>query len=155
MKTADPTRSPGPINWQAAAYPRPSTQSRHVKPSGFSLIEMMIVLAIFGIIMAVGFPNYLDYIRDSRRSDAHLVLMSAVQALERCRSTRFSYDGCTLPTHLQTSEGGDYAITLVSDASTYTLTATAQEKQAADTDCATITINDQAVKGPTDGDCWD
>lgn len=122
---------------------------------GFTLIEVLVTIAILGIVAAIAYPKYGDYIEKARRSDAHLSLMSAVQSLERCRSTTFTYSGCTLPASLETSSDGDYAITVDSDASTYTLTATAQNKQAGDDLCPTITINDQGVKGHTgDGPCW-
>lgn len=130
-------------------------QIKQCKSGGFSFLEIMIALAIIGILAAVGYPRYADYVEKARRSDAHLALMSAVQSLERCRSTRFTYSGCTLPDQLQESNEGDYAITVESTPSTYTLIATAQEKQASDETCPTITMNDQGVKGHTgDGPCW-
>ncbi len=122
---------------------------------GFTLIEVIIVVAIIGIIAAVGYPSYGDYVRKTRRADGQLALMNAVQSLERCRTTAFSYADCTLPPTLQQSEEGNYAITVISTASTYTLTATAQDVQAHDSDCPTLTMNDQGVQGHTGpGPCW-
>jgi len=123
--------------------------------SGFTLIELMIVVAIIGIIMAVGYPSYGDYINKTRRADAHLVLMNTVQHMERCRASAFSYANCTVPAHLQTSEEGNYAVTAVTTTSTFTITATAQAKQASDSKCVTLTLNDRGVQGYTgDGPCW-
>lgn len=122
---------------------------------GFTLIELIIVVGIIGIIAGIGYPSYLDYVVKSRRSDGHLALMNAVQAMERCRSTQYSYANCALPVELQTSEEGNYAISVESDASTYELTATAQAIQATDDDCSTMTIDDKSVRGYTgDGPCW-
>lgn len=122
---------------------------------GFTLIELMVVVAIVGIIAAVGYPSYTGYVEKARRADGHLALMNASQAMERCRATSFSYAGCTLPAHLQDSEEGNYAMTTVATASTYQVTATAKNAQAADTHCPTLTLNEQGVQGHTGtGPCW-
>ena len=123
--------------------------------SGFTLIELMIVVAIIGIIAAVGYPSYTDYVEKARRSDGQLVLMNASQAMERCRATQYSYANCTLPTHLQESEEGNYSVAAVTTSSTFVLTATAQNAQATDDHCPTLTLNDQGVQGHTGtGPCW-
>ena len=48
---------------------------------GFSLMELMITLVIIGIIAAIAYPNYQQFVRESRRSDAQRTLMQ-VSALE-------------------------------------------------------------------------
>lgn len=122
---------------------------------GFTLIELMIVVAIVGILAGVGYPSYTAYIEKARRSDGHLGLMNASQAMERCRATKFSYATCTLPAHLQESEEGNYTITAATTASTYQLTATAQNAQATDSHCPTLTLNEQGVQGHSGtGPCW-
>jgi len=122
---------------------------------GFTLIELMIVIAIIGIIAAVGYPSYLDYIKKTRRSDGHLALMNASQSLERCKATNFSFANCALPNDLTESDEGDYALTIETTASTFTVTATAQNKQASDDKCPTMTINDKGQQGFTGaGPCW-
>lgn len=135
------------------AFEKSANKQRGTK--GFTLIEVLIVVAIVGIIAAVGYPSYGDYVRKTRRADAQLALMNATQAMERCRTTAFSYASCTLPAGLQVSEEGNYAITVTTTTSTFTLTATAQNTQSNDADCPTLTLNDQGVQGHTgSGPCW-
>lgn len=122
---------------------------------GFTLIEVMIVVAIIGIVSAIAYPSYQNYVTEARRADGHLALMNAAQALERCKATAFSYANCQLPANLQTSDEKQYALTVVTTRSTYTLTATAQDAQAHDNKCPTITLNDQGQQGHTGaGPCW-
>ena len=124
------------------------------KTRGFSLIELLIVIAIIGILAAVSYPSYTSYVQKTRRSDAHLALLNGVQALERCKSTAFTYENCTLTT--ATSPEGYYAMTLETTVSTFTITATPNTIQSGDTECPTIAINDLGEKLFTgDGPCWD
>ena len=125
------------------------------KNTGFTLIELMIVVAIIGIIAAIGYPSYTGYVEKTRRADGHLGLMKASQSMERCRATKYSYASCTLPAHLQSSEEGNYAISATTTTSTFVLTATAQNAQSGDSHCPTITLNDRGVQGHTGtGPCW-
>ena len=101
------------------------------KQKGFTLVELMIVVAIIGIISAIAYPSYNQYIVRSKRGDAISALMLASQAMERFRSNPpYSYNlGTNLSTVFATQvpvEGGTayYNLTLTSDATSYTLTAT-------------------------------
>lgn len=124
------------------------------RSGGFSLIELMIVVAITGILAGIAYPQYSQYVQKSRRADGQLALLEEVQALERCKSTRYSYANCTL-THASSPENM-YAITLVSTASTFAITATGQNQQANDTDCNEMTINQlgERTPDPDTSDCW-
>lgn len=127
---------------------------------GFTLIELMIVVAILAILTAVALPSYQNQVRDSRRADAVSVLMQSRQLLERYYSKNYTYANApagTVPTKSPIDGGVTYySIALVSGASTFTLTATPQGGQAGDT-CGALVINQAGVKlsgGGTIDTCW-
>jgi len=128
---------------------RPTSRMR-----GFTMIEVIIVVAIIGILAAVAYPSYGQYVQQSRRTDGRLALLQEIQTLERCKSTRYSYANCTL-TSAESPESY-YAISLVSSASTFTVTATAQGVQESDEECEVMTINNQGIQTPSPDTttCW-
>ena len=134
-----------------ATQPPMTATNRH---GGFTLIELMIVIAIMGILAGIAYPQYSQYVQKSRRADGQLALLEEIQALERCKSTRYSYANCTL-THA-TSPENYYTITLTSTASTFAITATGQNQQAKDTDCKVMTINQlgERTPDPDTTKCW-
>jgi len=58
---------------------------------GFTLIEVMIVVALIAIIAAIAYPSFLDSVRKSRRADAQQGLMQAAQKLENFYARNAAY----------------------------------------------------------------
>jgi type IV pilus assembly protein PilE len=68
----------------------PTKRSRN-KTEGFTLIEMMIVVAVIGILAAIAYPNYIEQVNKGRRANARAVLSEAQQYMERIYSENYSY----------------------------------------------------------------
>lgn len=83
---------------------------------GFTLIEMLIVLAIIGVIAGVAYPTYTHYVERSLRSDAQAGLLLAASELERCYSRQYSYANCAIT---PTSPDGNYTITATEKSDTH------------------------------------
>lgn len=116
-------------------------------------MELMIAVAIVGILTAIAYPQYGKIVNKSRRSDAQAALLQAGQDLERCKTVNYSYADCALTR--ATSPEDHYDLTLESTASTYKITATAKGVQAGDTECGTMTLNQQGVREPAASvGCW-
>nr|WP_320136211.1 type IV pilin protein [uncultured Amphritea sp.] len=129
------------------------------KEKGFTLIELMITVAIVGILVAIAYPSYLNFIRSAKRADAKADLIELSQWMERQFTVNGTYlvSGAapTLPFVKSPTDGTEtaYALTVSAARSAYTLTATPAGSQADDT-CGTMTVTQTGAKTPTGSDCW-
>lgn len=111
------------------------------KSKGFTLIELMIVVAAIAILAAIAIPSYREYIQKSRRSDAVSAMGRVQLAMEKWRADNPSYANSAVPAAsypaLPTSQYYTFALSGQS-ATGYTVTATRQGAQASDR-CGTLT----------------
>ena len=125
---------------------------------GFTLIEIMIVIAIIGIIITIAAPSYTEYLKKGRRAEVVSLLSEQAQILERFYTKNNVYTGIT-----GLSTGNDfYTITPTLTDQTFVLTATRKTGSAMATDkCGDFTLTNTGVRsmnnattGVTAKDCW-
>ena len=126
---------------------------------GFTLIELIIVVAIVGILSSLGFGFFRDNVISAHRTEGRSALQSAAGTLEKCRSLYGSYNHANCNYADFTTDTNLYQVTGNILASSFTLTATpvAGEPQASDADCTTLTLTNTGVKGGSGADaseCW-
>jgi type IV pilus assembly protein PilE len=151
---------------------------RKVKQHGFTLIELMITVAVIGILAAVAYPSYTQYIVRANRSAAQSFMFSVNNKQEQYMLDARMYAGganaladlnMTVPADVASRYGITVACTMptavgncaeLAGAPTYTIIGTPIGSQLAkDTKCATLTLNNLGVKtksgtASSASDCW-
>lgn len=136
---------------------------------GFTLIELMIVVAIIAILATIAYPSYQEYVRRSARAEAKAALLENAQFMERNFTVANVYnkdsagndiDDTKLPVQSTPRDGtAKYTISIaVPNATSYTLQATGTGAMAADP-CGNFTLDNVGKKDVTGGsrtaaECW-
>lgn len=137
---------------------------------GFTLIELMITVAIIGILAGIAYPSYQDSVRKSRRADAKAELLGLANAMERHFTETNSYLGAAGTNAIPANTGAPriysipaqtanfYNITIsAATAATFTIQAVPTGAQT-DPRCGTLSLTHTGVRGETGtgtvADCW-
>ena len=150
----------------------PQSAAVRRKGGGFTLIEVVIVMAIIAILSAVAFPSYTAYVARGKRADARGQLTQAAQFMQRFYAANDRYDvdraGGTvtnaMPANLKRSPGDSespqYDLTITATSVAYTLTmAPASGRSMANDPCGSFTLTSTGVRGVTGtsktrDECW-
>lgn len=133
---------------------------------GFTLIELMIVVAVIGILGAIAYPNYTEYVLRSHRAEARAQLLQAQLWMERAATANGVYPTNSLPAALTWANDSSkrYTIGLSSTSNAaFTLTATPKNGPQSKDKCGTLTLSNLGVQNITNkptgssmtaSDCW-
>ena len=124
---------------------------------GWTLIELLFVLALMGLCAGLAVPSYHGLQQRSQRAQARMLLLQTAQSLERAAGVQGSYP-TTLPAIAVTPNAPSYQLSLVSDGVHYVLTASPWRQQTGDA-CGSFTLSDTGARGVHDArisvaDCW-
>jgi type IV pilus assembly protein PilE len=137
-----------------------------MKRNGFTLVELMITVAVVAILAMIAIPSYTQYVRRANRTDATKTMTLDAQALERCYSQSFLYTNCTgAQAGTLASPQGKYNVTIAvpdptpgAPAVSYLISAVPlAPSQQADTPCQSFTLNTAAKQDATPAGaatCW-
>ncbi len=151
-----------------------SLEGQPTMERGYTLLELMVAVAIVAVLVAIAYPSYRDQIRKSRRADAESVLLQAAQWMERLYTTSNCYDNpCgsgTAPTLSSTvaaspsgcsGSGCYYNITVAAiGQNNFTLNATPATTDQANDRCKTLIVDNTGAKSVSStatlpaSDCW-
>lgn len=129
---------------------------------GFSLIELMIVVAIVAILGAIAYPSYQRYLLTSHRVEAKKMLLDAANRQETYFMDFNRYASSAVALNVSThSDSNYYNLVISAGTNTFTLSATASGAQGSDRDCVTFSVDQNGTRtatrfgNATNNACWD
>ncbi len=125
---------------------------------GFTLLELLMAVAIIGIIAAIAWPNYREQVLKSRRADAKITLNETAQRLERCFTQFGSYNDNACPVAKKiTSPERFYEVEVTAAAASFSLKAKPLLDQVNDKKCSALMLDSNgttSAEGKKPAECW-
>ena len=134
-----------------------ASKTKHARLAGFTLVELMIVVAIIGILASIAYPSYRGFVVRSDRAEAlsELIRLANLQEQFFVDNRQYTDNLSQLGLGAEatyTTATGNYIIASVINNNTFILTATAQGSQVDDNGCTILNITDTGNKTPAI--CW-
>lgn len=130
---------------------------KHHGSSGFSLMELLITIAVIGILASIAYPSYTQHVQRSNRTEGQALLNEAAARQERyyAQNNKYGSTAASLGLSSDTSSNGHYKLTIEVDGNAYALHAAPQGVQAKDS-CGSLSLDEKGVKSSDSGnsDCW-
>ena len=129
---------------------------RRTSERGFTLLELMITIAVVAILTTIAYASYQSFVVKTRRSAAQACLMQAAQQMERHYTTALSYAAAPAPGGACITElNGFYtfSFTTAPTAGAFQVQAVPTSAQP-DTKCGTMAVNQAGATTPTTSGCW-
>ncbi len=129
------------------------------RQSGFTLIELMITVVVLGILAAITYPSYQNYVTRGQRTAAQSAMMEEAQRQERLMTSNGSYASSTINTPSNQDTRYVIVTTPTADGFGYTMTATPVAGKVSDLACNILTLNAMGARNISGGtstasDCW-
>ncbi len=126
---------------------------------GFTLIEVMVVVAIVGVLAAVAYPNYMRHTQRASRANAQAVMMETAQFMERYYSANNTYVDAALVSAVVPKGASGTAVrynvtfSVTPTAAAYTVRAVPANAQSGDS-CGTMTLAHTGAQTAAVAGCW-
>ncbi|MBC9252238.1 hypothetical protein A9179_18365 [Pseudomonas alcaligenes] len=130
-----------------------------MKRNGFTLIELMITVAVVGILAAIAYPSYSEYVKKTRRAEVVAILLEDAQIMERFYTQNGTYEGAAIGDQSPADGTAVYDIAIddaATSSSAFVINATAVSGGVMDGDtCEALSINELGEQTSSDNAvCW-